>query len=29
MKRLKHIRAGLVNYDYLVAIPSKGDSPRV
>lgn len=28
-KRLKHIRAGLVNYDYLVAVPSKGDSPRV
>lgn len=28
-KRLKHIRAGLVNYDYLIAVPAKGDSPRV
>ena len=28
-KRLKHIRAGLVNYDYLISVPAKGDSPRV
>lgn len=29
MKRLKHIQAGLVHYDYLIAVPAKGDSPRV
>lgn len=28
-KRLKRVRAGLLNYEFLVSLPDKGDTPRV